>query len=96
MKKRTYDKEFKLNAVSLYHGGNSKTISEISKDLGVPEATLSGWIKQYNIDKEKSFPGSGKIRASEEEFRELKKYTAKVELERDILKKALAIFSQQK
>jgi len=95
MKKRTYDKEFKLNAVSLYHG-DSKTISEISEELGIPEATLNGWVKQYNMEKEKSFLGSGKFRASEKEFQELRKRATDAELERDILKKALAIFSRQK
>jgi transposase len=95
MTKRSYDKEFKLNAISLYKDKNKK-LSEVCRELGIPEATFSGWIKKYNIWKEESFSESKKISVSEKEFQEMKKRATDAELERDILKKALAIFSRQK
>jgi transposase len=92
---RTYDKEFKLNAISLYKNGNKKA-SEVCRDLNIPESTFFGWLKQYEKEKEKSFPGSGNIKASQEDMHKLKRQLDDVTMERDILKKALAIFSKQK
>lgn len=95
MRSRSYDREFKMNAVMLLKDGK-KGHNEICRDLGIPSSTFSGWVDQYDRDKENSFKGSGTIRASQEERHiTLKEYNDMKE-ERDILKKALAIFSQQK
>lgn len=94
MRARTYDREFKKNAVKLYKSG--KTLSQVCKDLGIPGSTLNGWIKHYQEEGEKSFPGSGCIKASNQEIHDLHKELNNVRMERDILKKALAIFSKQK
>ncbi len=94
MNLRRYDKEFKLNAIKLYKNG--KTLIQVSQDLGVPESTLYGWLKQHEKEGSKSFPGSGNIKASNEEVWRLKKELDDVKMERDILKKALTIFSRTK
>lgn len=91
---RVYDKDFKLNAVALYKNG--KSVTQICNELGLPDSTLWGWIKAFEQEGDKSFPGSGKIKASNEELYLLKKELEDARLERDILKKALAIFSKQK
>ena len=95
MRSRKYDREFKLNAIKLYENSGKKA-SEICKDLGIPDSTLCTWIKEYRKNGENSFPGSGKINASNEKLYELQKKLKDVQMERDILKKALAIFSQKK
>lgn len=92
MRLRNYDKEFKLNAISLCSDG--KNISKVSKDLGIPASTLNGWVKQHKKEKDKSFPGSGNIKSSNVELYNLKKELEDVKMQRDILKKALAIFSK--
>jgi transposase len=94
MAQRQYDKEFKLNAVNLYKNG--KKAADVCKDLGIPVGTFYYWIDQYDQDKEESFRGSGIPKASNEELVRLKKELADTKLERDILKKAVAIFSKQK
>lgn len=94
MKQRTYDKEFKLNALDLYKNGKSG--SDICKDLGIPPATFWGWLKQCNTEGATSFTGSGNVKPANEEAHRLKKELDDVKMERDILKKALAIFSRQK
>lgn len=94
MSPRTYDKEFKLNAIELHKNG--KKAAQLCRDLGVPESTFDGWLKQYNRDGEQSFPGSGNIKEADKEVAQLRKELADAQLERDILKKALAIFSRQK
>ena len=94
MGSRRYDKEFKLNALELYKGG--KPGSEICRDLGIPEGTFWGWLEEYKNNGDESFRGSGKIKASNEETMRLQKELDIVKMERDILKKALAIFSKTK
>lgn len=92
MGRRQYDKEFKLNAIELYKNGKSGT--EVCRNLGIPESTFWGWLEIYNKDGETSFPGSGNV--TNEEARRLQKELDDVKMERDILKKALAIFSKTK
>ena len=94
MRSRTYDKEFKLNAISLHKGGMSAV--QVCRDLGIPESTFSGWLKLYSEEGENAFPGSGTVKASNQDIHALKKELEDVKLERDILKKAVAIFSRQK
>jgi len=94
MARRDYDKEFKINAINLYKNG--KGASAVCKDLGIPDATFYYWLKQYEENKTDSFRGSGKPKASNEELVKLKKQLENITLERDILKKAVAIFSKQK
>jgi transposase len=93
MKNRTYDKEFKINAVELYKNG--KKPAEICKDLDIPDATFWQWKKAYEKEGKKSFPGSGNMKPENEDMTRIKKELADVKLERDILKKAVAIFSKQ-
>ena len=95
MRSRNYDREFKLNAMKLYENSGKKA-SEICRDLGIPDSTFSVWVKEYRKEKDNSFPGSGKIKSSNEELYRLKKELKDAQMERDILKKALAIFSQKK
>ena len=46
MSTRNYDREFKLNAVKLYRE-SQKPMNKISKDLEIPIATFSGWVKEF-------------------------------------------------
>jgi transposase-like protein len=88
-KVRAYDKEFKLNAIHLYLRGES-SYKEMSKELGVPETTLIGWVYSHKKNGKESFPGKGSIKPSEVEIHQLRKRLAIAEQERDILKKAVA------
>lgn len=94
-KNRSYDKEFKLNAVQLINK-SGKTIRQMASDLGIPASTLRQWTKSYEKEGNHSFRGKGVISSSNEEMFNLKKELADVRLERDILKKAVAIFSKNK
>lgn len=94
MARKNYDKNFKLNAIQLHKEGKSKL--SVCKDLDIPEPTFYYWLKQYDQEKERSFKGSGKPKASNEEVARLQKELEDMTLERDILKKAVAIFSRPK
>lgn len=89
---RTYDKEFKINAVNLYLS-EGKGYKQISEDLGLPSSTLVGWVEEYKKDGSQAFVGKGHIKYGDREVAQLKKDLALVREERDILKKALGIFS---
>jgi transposase-like protein len=94
-KVRVYDKEFKLNAINLYltRGGSYE---EMSRELGIPVGTLVTWVKSHKKDGSEAFPGKGYLKPSDAEVMNLRKELANVREERDILKKALGIFSSQR
>jgi transposase len=92
---RRYDKEFRVNAIKHLKNGD-KSLREVAEGLGISVSTLSGWVKEYELHGEKSFPGSGNIKPCNEEYYRLKKELEDVKMERDILKKAVAIFSKAK
>lgn len=91
-KVRNYDKEFKLNAIKL-HLKSGHGFKQSADELGIPFSTLVGWIDEYKKRGEEAFPGKGYINASDVELVNVRKELAIVREERDILKKALGIFS---
>ena len=76
---------------------SEKTVEEVARDLGIAHSNLRRWRAQYSKNGELAFPGKGKQRLTpqEEEIRRLKKELYEVQQERDILKKALAIFTKK-
>ena len=91
-KARNYDKEFKLNAIKLYLE-SKRGFKKIADELGIPFSTLVGWVDDYKKDGGEAFPGRGHVKPSDTEIVNLRKELAIVREERDILKKALGIFS---
>jgi transposase len=90
---RTFTKEFKLEAVQLAQR-SGKSQAQIARDLGIADSTLHHWCKEFAEQGSQAFPGSGHQMAQEEELRRLKRELEVTRQERDILKKALAIFSR--
>ena len=93
LKRNVYSKEFKVEAVELTMN-SEKTVKEIADDLGISYGNLCKWRTVYLKDQEGGFPGHGNIPESEREYKKLQRELAIVKEERDILKKAMAIFSQ--
>jgi len=92
---RKYDREFKLEAVRLaQEEGNTAT--EVEKRLGIGKGMISRWKRQLTQQGEAAFPGKGHVLPQEEELRQVKRELGRVSRERDILKKALAIFSEER
>ena len=92
--RRSYDTEFKRDAVKLVIEGGRKA-SEVAKGLGINENLIYRWTKQHREDPQNSFPGKGRLRAEDEELRRLKKELQDVKEEREILKKAAAFFAKE-
>lgn len=92
--RRKFDREFKLDAVRLITE-EGRVVSEVARNLGIHENLLHRWKKLYLEDDKYAFPGKGYLKPPDEELRRLKRELADVKEERDILKKALAIFSKR-
>jgi transposase len=95
-KRRVYTKEFKEQAVLLTETSD-KTVGAIAEDLGITENMLWRWKKEHREAGANRFPGQGNRLPGtelEEKLRELEQELHTVKMERDILKKAVAIFSQ--
>ncbi|WP_460970158.1 transposase [Pontibacter aydingkolensis] len=92
--RRRFDKEFKLMAVELSKSRNS--IQELAHELGVCPELIYRWRPEHLEKPEGSFTGHGKARHTPEEaeIARLRKQLRDAELERDILKKAISIFSR--
>ena len=90
---RSYDRQFKEEAVRLVIEGK-RPVGEVAHGLGIHENLLHTWKRKYKEDFPGSFPGKGHLRPQDEEFKRLQKENANLREEREILKKALAIFSK--
>jgi len=90
--RRTYTREFKIEAVRLVKQ-SGKSQSEIAEELGVPPSNITRWKEKYSDDGDDAFPGRGRLKPEDEELRRLRRELEIVCQERDILKKAVAIFS---
>lgn len=93
--RRVFDTEFKQGAIRLVTEGG-KRVSEVARDLDIREGLLHRWIRQMRDEGESAFPGKGHLRPEDAELKRLQKELRDVTEERDILKKAIAIFSKVK
>ena len=90
--KRTYSREFKLEALGLVET-SGKSIRQIERDMGIGKGCLYRWRDEFEAEGVQAFPGHGRLAPEQEELRRLKRELEIVRQERDILKKAVAIFS---
>ena len=93
-KRRQYTKEFKVEAVRLIVE-EGRRISEVSRELGISEALLGRWKKKSEEGKVDPFPGKGRLSPEDGELRRLRRENKRLRMEHDILKKAVAIFSEE-
>lgn len=92
--RRNFDKEFKLMAVNLCLTG--KESREVAQELGIRAELVRRWKREHEQYQEGSFSGHGNanLTTEQKEIAKLKKELKEAQLERDILKKAVGIFSR--
>ena len=90
--RRTFTKEFKGEAIRLVIE-EGRTVASLARSLGINENLLHRWKSHYKSNGSNSFPGKGNLDPKEEEILKLRRELTDVKEERDILKKALAIFT---
>jgi len=92
--RKNYPKEFKLDAVSLVlDQGYSR--AEAARSLDINANMLGRWIKEQQSDDGHAFRGNGKLTPEQEEIRKLKTQVKRLEMEKDILKKATVFFAKE-
>ena len=93
-RRRIFDREFKLKAVELSY--ESENIKELAHELNIRPELIYRWRSEFAALEGASFPGNGRKKMTEEEseIAQLKRELADVRMERDILKKAISIFSK--
>ena len=94
---RSYSKEFKKQAVEMMIY-EKKSVKELASELGVPVPNLNRWRSEFLKAQSKGLEDHKNLSPAsmEQEIRRLKRELSDARLERDILKKAVRIFSQEK
>ena len=85
--RKTYTREFKLNAVRLTtEGGHG--VAQVARDLGINENTMYKWRQQLRADPKQAFLGKGNLKPIEEEDRRLRRDNLRLQQENAFLKRA--------
>jgi transposase len=82
--RRTYTKEFKLETLKLAET-SEKSVSQIEREMGLPAGVIFRWKRQLS---------HGNLKEAETRIEQLEKEVSNLRMERDILKKAVRVFSQ--
>ena len=90
--RKKYDEEFKREAVRLVVE-EKRVAAEVERNLGISGGSICHWKRLLKEDEKNPFPGKGFRRPQEEKLYQLKRENNRLRQERDILKKAMAIFS---
>ena len=94
--KKVYSREFKLETLQLLKS-SGKTKADLERELGLYPGQIRLWEKAFSRkggNVEQAFPGTGHQSDAEAEVHRLKRENEILRQERDILKKAIAIFSK--
>jgi len=84
--------EFGREAVRLA-SDPKRSVSELSRELGVSVTRLRNWIRTVPLDKPTS---AGRVRSLEEQVRRLSRENARLREAREFLKKAMAFFARER
>jgi transposase len=92
-RRRTYDKQFKLEAVRLYMEEGLST-KYVEQKLGIGKGVVYDWIKRFGDNSDHTRYIEGDSTQRDNELQKLRRELVRVKRERDILKKAIVIFSK--
>jgi transposase-like protein len=92
-KRRHFKPEFKAEAVRLCRVGD-RSIGQVAKDLDLTETSLRAWMQQADVDAGNGAP-EALTTAEREELTQLRKQVRRLEMEKEILKKAAAFFAKE-
>jgi len=92
--RRHFTREFKRDAVQLVTE-KGMPVGKVARELDIHPNLLHLWRRRFLKDGDKAFVGKGRVKPEDAEIKRLRKELEKVREQRDILKKALAVFSKQ-
>lgn len=91
--RRAFTAEFKSEAVRLCRVGD-RTIAQVAVDLDLTETALREWVRRADIDTGNGPPGA--LTSDERaELAQLRRENKRLQMEREILKKAAAFFAKE-
>jgi transposase len=92
-KRRSFSDEFKAETVRLVRD-SGKGVGAVARELDLTETALRRWVEQAEIDAGRG--ATGALTTSEhEELVRLRREVRRLQMERDILKKATAFFAKE-
>ena len=89
-----YTKEFKQDAINMVID-QGYSANEAGKRLGIGQSNVSRWVREYRADQKDLVEGEIPRKELEAEIRRLKKENQRLQMEREILKKAAAFFAKE-
>jgi transposase len=94
-KRKTYTRQFKLEAVRLLEAGDKKA-ADLARELGISRNKLYKWREELQgKEAEAAFPGSGRRSGSSAELVNLKRENERLRADNEILKKAAQYFAKE-
>ncbi len=94
MRRRTFSREFKVEAVKLVKD-RGVSVAQAARDLDVHENVMRKWVKEFGSDPAQAFPGQGQMKPEQQEIERLRRENNRLRAERGILKKAAAFFAKE-
>ena len=89
-----YTKEFKQDAVNLVTE-QGYSANEVARRLGVGQSNVSRWVREFRKDQQDGAKGEIPRKELEAEVKRLRKENQRLQMEREILKKAAAFFAKE-
>jgi transposase len=87
--RRKYTSEFKVEAVRLVETG-SKSIPQVARELDLTESALRSWVELARAEKQGGLTADERV-----ELARLRREVKRLEMEREILRKATAFFAKE-
>jgi transposase len=91
--RRTFTKEFKAEAARLCRTGD-RSVGQVARDLDLNVASLHNWLRQFDIDAGNN-PSDALTSSERDELTRLRRDNRRLQMEREILKKAAAFFAKE-
>ena len=91
--RRSFSPEFKAEAVRLCKAGD-RSVGQVALELDLTETALREWVKRADVDAGNG-PPEALTTEERDALRELRKRVKRLEMEREILKKATAFFAKE-
>ena len=92
--RRSFTREFKLEAVRQVVEGH-RPVAEVARELDINASMLSFWKRLLLAEGGEAFPGKGRLRPQDEEFRRLEREVKRLKMENEFLKRATAYFAKE-
>ena len=94
MGRRSFSREFKLDAVRLVRD-RGISVAQAARDLDLHQNMLRNWVREFAADPGHAFPGQGQMKPEQAELARLRREVIKLKAERDILKKSAAYLAKE-